>query len=115
MVEPLREMSGMRLISIRLMKVELLSYLRALEKGLMRYCDIWRQQSASSLQHSPRSAYRELQNRPVFMDEESEQDSFTDLDHPIPNSIYRVLGKQPLYASTEFLGRCRDFTPDEEE
>lgn len=115
MVEPLREIKGIRLVYIRSMKIKLLSYLRALEKEMMSWCDTSPQHSAATPRDPPQSAYKEIEDRCKENDEDGEQDDFADPDYPIPNRIYRELDKQPLYPSTDFLRRCRDFTPDEEE
>lgn len=81
---------------------------------MMIRCTASLQQPASSLQHSPQYAYKGIQHRPKPMDKQSEQNVYTDLDHPVPNTMDCVLDEQPLYRTTDFLRGCRDFALDEE-
>ena len=68
-----------------------------------------------TLRDAPNLAYEEIEDRPKGDEENGEQNNFANPYYPIPNRIYCELDKQPLYPSTDFLRRCRDFTPDEED
>ena len=64
MVEPVREIKGIRLVYIRSMKVELFSYLRALEKEMMSIFNASPQQSAAGLGNPPISACKKNKTDP---------------------------------------------------